>query len=65
MSYYSPLSKHFLRVLHVSPPVESNYRSREEFTFIKEYCIYLINRPGRLLKFWTLRVGGCSRLGAY
>ena len=22
-------------------------------------------RPGRLLDFWTLRVGACSRLGAY
>ena len=65
MLYYSPSSKHFLRVLHVSSPVERNYRGLEEFTFIKEYCIYLINRPGRLLKFWTLREGGYSRLGAY
>ena len=29
------------------------------------YRIYLINRPGRLLTFWTLRVGAYSRLGAY
>ena len=29
------------------------------------YRIYSINRPGRLLKFWTLRVGAYSRLGAY
>ena len=27
--------------------------------------IYSINRPGRLLNFWTLRVGAYSRLGAY
>ena len=26
---------------------------------------YSINRPGRLLNFWTLRVGAYSRLGAY
>ena len=29
------------------------------------YSIYSINRPGRLLNFWTLRVGAHSRLGAY
>ena len=27
------------------------------------YRIYLINRPGRLLNFWTLRVGAYSRWG--
>ena len=27
--------------------------------------IYSINRPGRLLNFWTLIVGAYSRLGAY
>ena len=27
----------------------------------KEYCNYSINRPGRLLNFWTLRVGAYSR----
>ena len=32
---------------------------------IIEYRIYSINRPGRLLDFWTLRVGAYSRLGAY
>ena len=31
----------------------------------KDYRIYSINRPGRLLNFWTLRVGAYSRLGAY
>ena len=30
-----------------------------------EYRIYSINRPGRLLNFWTLIVGANSRLGAY
>ena len=29
------------------------------------YRIYSINRPGRLLNFWTLRVDAYSRLGAY
>ena len=29
------------------------------------YPIYSINRLGRLLNFWTLRVGAYSRLGAY
>ena len=29
------------------------------------YRIYSINRPGRLLNFWTLRVGAYSRWGAY
>ena len=27
----------------------------------KAYRIYSINRPGRLLNFWTLRVGAYSR----
>ena len=30
-----------------------------------KYRIYSINRLGRLLNFWTLRVGAYSRLGAY
>ena len=29
------------------------------------YRIYSINRPGRLLNFWTFKVGAYSRLGAY
>ena len=29
--------------------------------FSSEYRIYLINRPGRLLNFWTLRVGAYLR----
>ena len=28
---------------------------------IMDYRIYSIKRPGRLLKFWTLRVGAYSR----
>ena len=35
------------------------------FIHLVLYRIYLINRPGRLLNFWTLRVGAYSRLGAY
>ena len=37
---------------------------RIHFNFIScqfEYRIYSINRPGRLLNFWTLRVGAHSR----
>ena len=37
---------------------------RVHFNFIScqfEYRIYSINRPGRLLNFWTLRVGAYSR----
>ena len=30
-----------------------------------DYRIYSIKRPGRLLNFWTLRVGAYSKLGAY
>ena len=30
-----------------------------------KYRIYSINLPGRLLNFWTLRVGAYSTLGAY
>ena len=33
--------------------------------FDRDYRIYSINRPGRLLNFWTVRVGAYSRLGAY
>ena len=29
------------------------------------YRIYSINRPGRLLNFWTLRVGASVEVGAY
>ena len=29
------------------------------------YLFDYINRPGRLLNIWTLRVGAYSRLGAY
>ena len=29
------------------------------------YHIYSINRPGRILNFWTLRVGAYTRLGTY
>ena len=29
--------------------------------FFSNYCIYSINRPGRLLNLWTLRVGTYSR----
>ena len=32
-----------------------------ELPYIKGYRIYSINRPGRLLNFWTLRVGAYSR----
>ena len=32
---------------------------------LKAYRIYSINRPGRLIIFWTLREGAYSRLGAY
>lgn len=31
----------------------------------ENYCIYWIDHHGHLLKFWTLRVGACSRLGTY
>ena len=32
-----------------------------KFNYWFKYCIYLINRPGCLLNFWTLRVGANSR----
>ena len=38
---------------------------KNQTTFGGSYRIYSINRPGRLLNFWTLRVGAYSRLGAY
>ena len=37
----------------------------EGYGFQAIYHIYSINHPGRLLNFWTLRVGAYSRLGAY
>ena len=39
--------------------------NRDILTLKCEYRIYSINRPGRLLNFWTVRVGAYSRLGAY
>ena len=33
----------------------------KSFKFLCKYRIYSINRPGRLLNFWTLRVGAYSR----
>ena len=35
------------------------------FVSFLSFRIYSINRPGRLLNFWILRVGSYSRLGAY
>ena len=40
-----------------------NYNNNTLFKYIN--CIYSINRPGRLLNFWTLGVGAYSWLGAY
>ena len=40
-------------------------KSGKKCNFRHDYRIYSINRPGRLLNFWTLRVGAYSRLGAY
>ena len=34
---------------------------KNQTTFGGSYRIYSINRPGRLLNFWTLRVGAYSR----
>ena len=34
---------------------------RKLFKKVLNYRIYSINRPGRLLNFWTLRVGAYSR----
>ena len=43
-----------------------NHNHNNNNTLVKYiYRIYSINRPGRLLNFWTLRVGAYSRLGAY
>ena len=42
-----------------------HYDATANANTMHEYRIYSINRPGRLLNFWTLRVGACSRLGAY
>ena len=39
--------------------------SREMSAVFSGYRIYSINRHGRLLNFWTLRVGAYSKLGAY
>ena len=35
------------------------------FFHVNSYRTYAINHPGRLLNFWSLRVGAYSRLGAY
>ena len=40
-------------------------RFNVRFEHYSHYRIYSINRPERLLNFWTLRVGAYSRLGAY
>ena len=46
------------------PPFLSSHRPPRLFYFLITR-IYSINWPGRLLSFWTLRVGAYSRLGAY
>ena len=43
----------------------NNHNHNNNTLFKYVYRIYSINRPGRLLNFWTLRVGAYSRLGAY
>ena len=40
-------------------------RFNVRFEHYLHYRIYSINRPERLLNFWTLRVGAYWRLGAY
>ena len=70
----TPLSPPKLR--HTSSPLKSALE-QNNITLVPEkkkltisihaykYRIYSINRPGRLLHFWTLRVGAYSRPGAY
>ena len=50
-------------VRHCNLSLYANYSSRDEHAKIlaMTYRIYSINRPGRLLNFWTLRVGAYSR----
>ena len=43
----------------------SNLTTLYDQETVATHRIYSINRPGRLLNFWTLKVGAYSRLGAY
>ena len=45
--------------------INHNHNNNNNTLFKYIYRIYSISRPGRLLNFWTLRVGAYSRLGAY
>ena len=49
---------------HLGTDVDGNENGKKENGLYKQndnYRIYSINRPGRLLIFWTLRVGAYSR----
>ena len=74
---YSFDTPHFYTFLNPSPlpppPLGRNKRTVPNKSHLGKlfarhtdlYRIYSINRPGRLLHFWTLRVGAYSRLSAY
>ena len=49
---------------HLATDVDGNENGKKANGLYKQndnYRIYSINRPGRLLLFWTLRVGAYSR----
>ena len=54
-------------ILPIKREEKSNIQGLYHLKFLISfsYRIYSINRPGRLLHFWTLGVGAYSRLGAY
>ena len=48
-------------ILPLALPDTCRYPSPFRHAIQHKYCIYSINRPGRLLNFWTLRAGAYSR----
>ena len=78
-NYFGGVQFWYTTLLHFSepplppPPLGRNKRTVPNKSHLGKlfarhtdlYRIYSINRPGRLLHFWTLRVGAYSRLGAY
>ena len=53
------------RILLFKPRAIVGDHERGVHAVPSKYRIYSITRPGRLLNFWTLRVGAYLRLGAY
>ena len=60
-SQQTPFEHSNIKLIHEILALESECYQQTHLGCCFKYRIYSINRPGRLLNFWTLRVGAYSR----